>query len=220
VHETAARRHPHLGSSPTSRAPPAFCKASVIATVTLSHSTEPSCAMPSRPSAAPRSTPRETPFFVAFPTPQTCSPGCGQGTASPRPPSLARAIGLRVRMGIHTGTPEISEQGYVCHPRPSPSERVRAALRAVPARSAERARRRRLGTPRIPASSDLIARRSFEGACQAIGVASFRGFVIVVTEGGDQRGGAVRTSHEYIRRASRSPGTRGAETSPVTSSRN
>jgi hypothetical protein len=104
VHETAARRHPHLGSSPTSRAPPAFCKASVIATVTLSHSTEPSCAMPSRPSAAPRSTPRETPFFVAFPTPQTCSPGCGQGTASPRPPSLARAIGLRVRMGIHTGT--------------------------------------------------------------------------------------------------------------------
>ena len=46
-------------------------------------------------------------FFVAFPTPQRAAQAAQDGMAS------LEAGPIRVRMGVHTGTPVVAEEGYV-----------------------------------------------------------------------------------------------------------
>jgi predicted ATPase/class 3 adenylate cyclase len=52
-------------------------------------------------------------FFVAFPTPQGALQAAVKAQRALADHPWPEQIELRVRMGIHTGTPEVSEQGYV-----------------------------------------------------------------------------------------------------------
>jgi class 3 adenylate cyclase len=52
-------------------------------------------------------------FFVAFPTPQGALRAAIEAQSALAHHPWPGQIEVRVRMGIHTGTPEVSEQGYV-----------------------------------------------------------------------------------------------------------
>ena len=77
-----------------------------------SATTATSSATPSAPTAASRWTPRATPSSTRSPTRgMPCGPPRRRSAAS-RPP-LAGGHAVRVRMGVHTGRPTRTDEGYV-----------------------------------------------------------------------------------------------------------